>query len=304
MKLLISGGTGFIGEAIARAALVAGHSLRILTRSAYHARKLFPKKEVEIVEGDITKRETLPPSLEGIETVIQAAQFPGHPVENKRKGYTYFNIDARGTENLAKEAKTAGVKHFIYISGAGTNGDKKEPWFKAKWFAEQAIHSTGIPATVFRCSWVYGPKDKSLNRILGQLKFSPVLPVIGNGKNRVQPLFVEDLAQLVIAALESTENKDLTFDAGGPEELTMKEMLKKGAALSGKKRPAFLLPKFLVKLGAGFLEHLPSPPLSKKAIDFITMDTHIDVEPLKKAFPNIKLKTFEEGFGSYANLKK
>ncbi|MDP2600274.1 MAG: NAD-dependent epimerase/dehydratase family protein, partial [Deltaproteobacteria bacterium] len=192
MKILVSGGTGFLGSAIVQKLKEAGHSVFILSRKAVGP---------DIIRGDITKPETLPRALEGMEAVVQCAQFPGHPIENRKKGYTYWQVDALGTENLSKFLKPAGIRQILYISGAGTDGKRSEPWFKAKWYAEQAVHASGVQTAILRPSWIYGPKDKSLNRILGQARYLPFLPMIGNGKNRIQPLFINDLAEIVSLCL-------------------------------------------------------------------------------------------------------
>lgn len=278
--ILVSGGTGFIGQAITSALLKKQYTVRVLSRHVQKAGH-------EIVKGDITQPETLAPACQGIDLVIQCAQFPGHPFENRRRHHTYFEVDALGTENLAKAAKAAGVKHFIYLSGAGTDGKKREPWFKAKWYAEQAIHGAGLPATIVRPSWVYGPEDKSLNRILKMAKILPMVPLFGGGGNHVQPLYVEDLAGIVAACVATAGEADRFFDAGGPEELKMKTMLKIALRARGIKALFLSIPKWLVR------------PLIGQAIDFITMDVHLDIRPLQNTFPNIRLRTLEEGLKSY-----
>jgi len=299
LKIFISGGTGFIGQAIAKALLRQGHAVRVLSRGAKKAKDLFLNQSVEIVEGNLQDPQTFAKALEGMEVVIQCAQFPGHPVENPKKGYTYWQVDALGTGNLAKAAKLAGVKHFIYLSGAGTDGKRSEPWFKAKWYAEQAVRGSGITATILRPSWVYGPGDKSLNRMIQMLRKLPLFALIGSGKNHVQPIFVDDLAEVIAACVSTTPQEDQIFEIGGPEEMTMKEMLQRTAKFLGKKRIFIPIPKILVKFGAFFLQFLPNPPLNPKAVDFITMDVHLNAESFKKTFPNIHLKTLEEGLRSY-----
>lgn len=240
-----------------------------------------------MVTGDVTKPETLAAPCEGIDLVIQCVQFSGHPFENRRKHRTYFEVDALGTENLAKAAKAAGVKHFIYLSGAGTDGKRPQPWFKAKWYAEQAIHGAGLPATVLRPSWVYGPEDRSLNRILKMAKIFPVVPLFGGGKNHVQPVFVEDLAYIVAACAATANEADRVFDVGGPQELKMKTMLKIALRIRGIKALLLPVPKWAVR------------PFLGQAVDFITMDISIDIRPLAATFPHIRLKTLEEGLKNY-----
>ncbi|OGQ44759.1 MAG: hypothetical protein A3H42_03850 [Deltaproteobacteria bacterium RIFCSPLOWO2_02_FULL_46_8] len=298
-KILISGGTGFIGQAITNALLKKGAFVRILTRDSSKISKIFGSANVEGIEGDITKPASLSKALEGIDIVIQCAQFPGHPVENPRRGYTYWQVDALGTENLAKAAKQAEVKHLIYISGAGTNEFRTEPWFRAKWHAEQAIRSSGITSTILRPSWVYGPGDKSLNKIIKMIKKFPLFPLFGSGNNHIQPIFVENLAEIVSLCVDY-QKKDCVFDVGGPEEMTNKEMMKRVAKILGRKVLFVPIPKLLIKMGTFPLKFLPKPPLTPQTVNFLTMDVKIDIAPLKKAFPQLRLKTIEEG-GAYVN---
>lgn len=288
-----------MGQAIAKSVLEAGHIVRILSHSPQRAGAIFAAIPVEIVPGDVTKLETLPPAVAGVEVVIQCAQFPGHPVENPRRGWTYWNVDARGTENLALACKQAGVKRIIYISGGGTNGERKEPWFQAKWHAEEVIRKTKIPSTIMRPSWVYGPGDKSLNRLIAQIRCLPVVPLIGGGGNHVQPIFIRDLSAIVGACVSNTSRKNFCFDLGGPEALTFKEMMQQVLKVLKKKRPLLPIPKFLVKFAAWPLQFLSTPPLSPKAVDFITMDVKLNLAPFYQLFPGVRLKSLKEGLKTY-----
>ncbi len=169
-------------------------------------------------------------------------------------------------------------------------GKKTEPWFKAKWYAEQAVHASGVGTTILRPSWIYGPKDKSLNRILAQARTLPFLPMIGNGKNRVQPLFVEDLAAIfpyLVGEASFLPGRDRIFEIGGPEEMTMKTMLQRALNAAGLKRVILPIPNFLMR------------PILGKAVDFITMDVSINMEPFKKAYPQFKPKSLEATLKSY-----
>lgn len=299
MKVLVSGGSGFLGQAITKVLLKKGHSVKILGRNAQKIKSIFLNDPVEAAQGDVTVPETLLKVMEGIDVVVQCAQFPNHPVENRRRGYTYWKIDAIGTENLAKAAQTNKVKHFIYLSGAGTDSKKTEGWYRAKWYAEQSIHGCGLPATILRPSWVYGPKDKSLNRLIAQIKYLPIFPLIGSGKNHVQPIFIDDLAEVVALCVSTAGDKDRIFDVGGPQELTFKTMMKIVLKVLGKKRIILPIPKSIAKIGAFFLQWLPTPPINPQAIDFITMDVRLDIAPLKKAFSQLSFKPLEEALKSY-----
>jgi len=287
MKILIAGGTGFIGSEIARIIAQDGHhQIIILSRNQGRA-------------GDITKVETLKNKFDDIDVVIQCVQFPGHPVQNLSKGYTYEKYDAEGTENLCYVIKNTAVKRIIYISGAGTDSLRQEPWFKAKVRAEKAVKETGKEYVIFRPSWVYGPNDRSMNRFIEFGKHLPLMPVIGDGQSRVAPVFVSDLAELCFRAITTPPNAHETIDVGGPEILTMNEVQKLVLKLLGKNKPLVHQPIWLMKIaGSMMTKVLSHPPLSAEAVDFVNMDIPVDGKPAEKLF-DYKLKSVENALKSY-----
>ncbi|MFS8641342.1 MAG: SDR family NAD(P)-dependent oxidoreductase, partial [Symbiobacteriaceae bacterium] len=161
--VLVAGGTGFIGSHLVRRLAEDGHRVIVMSRDPERARQRVPQG-VEVRRGDVTDAASLDPAVEGAEVVVCAVQFPNHPVENPRRGYTYVRVDGEGTVRLVGAARRAGVRRFIYISGAGTREGQTKPWFIAKLMAEKAVRESGIPYTIFRPSWVYGPEDRSLNK--------------------------------------------------------------------------------------------------------------------------------------------
>jgi NADH dehydrogenase len=235
--------------------------------------------------------------------VVDAVQFPNSPIENPKKGFTFERIDLGGTKNLVDAAKAAGVPRFIGISGVGADEHGEYPWLRYKWQEEQYIVGSGVPYTIIRGSWVYGPHDVSLNRFLGFASWLPFIPVIGNGKTRINPLFIEDLGAHVTAAVERDDLRGQTFELGGPDTLTMDEIVRGALTAAGKKRFILHQPKFLMKIVASVVQHVPGRPLTPDAIDFITQDGTADVEPLKDAF-GLPLTPLEEGLATYLPRKK
>lgn len=303
MKILVTGGTGFIGQSVVNK-LLTRHDIRILARNALRTCEIFPTPTLKTIEGDVRDESSLRKAMEGVETVINCVQFPNHPVENRRKGYTYWQIDALGTERQVNVARTQGVRHFIYLSGAGTASDRKESWFVAKWYAEEAIRKSGVPFTILRPSWVYGPKDRSLNRFASLAKFMPIITILGDGKNRVQPIFVEDLAGLISEITSgsgpATSNPlGQTFDVGGPEEMTFRDVIETLLKVMGKKRRIVCIAKNLAKFGVQAVAFLSSPPITPEAIDFVTMDVRIETASLRRIFPHFKPRSLEEGLRGY-----
>jgi NADH dehydrogenase len=300
--ILVAGGTGFVGGGIVRELARRGKPVAVLTRNAGKAATRFPHVEVEYREGDVREPASLAAALQGAEVVIGCVQFPNSPIENRRRGYTFEEIDAVGTERLVEAAKAAGVQRYIYLSGAGAAPDAKYHWFRAKWRAETAVRGSGITYVIFRPSWVYGPEDHSLNRFLTMSRFLPFVPIIGDGgRQRLQPVFVDDLGWAVAEAVENRAAENKVFEIGGPEVLTMKEIIRTALEVMDRRRFLLRIPKALMKAQATLLRFLPGPPLTPDAIDFITMDALADSSELVDAL-GLRLTSLREGLSTYLVL--
>ncbi len=292
-RVLVTGGTGFIGSHIVGKLLQQGHQVAVLSRNPERAAGRVTEG-VEVRRGDVRDAASLEQAMSGIDVVINAVQFPNHPVESPRKGHTYMQVDGEGTVRQVKAARSAGVRRFIYLSGAGTREGKTEPWFRAKLVAERAVRESGIPYTVFRPSWVYGPEDRSLNKFATFARLLPFVPVIGNGKTKVQPIHVDDLAEVVARSVDDEQAVGMTYEIGGPEELTMDEIIRTMLRVMGKRRPLIHHPVWFMKLVAAPLTLLPTPPLSPAAVDFVVMEEPVDNSAVLQDFP-VHLRRLAEG---------
>jgi NADH dehydrogenase len=300
--ILVAGGTGFVGGGIVRELARRGKPVAVLTRNAGKAASRFPGAKVEYREGDVTEPASLAAALQGADVVIGCVQFPNSPIENRRRGYTFEEIDAIGTERLVGAAKAAGVQRYIYLSGAGAAPDAKYHWFRAKWRAETAVRGSGITYVIFRPSWVYGPEDHSLNRFLTMSRFLPFVPVIGDGnRQRLQPVFIDDVGWAVAEAVDSRAADNKVFEIGGPEVLTMKEIIRTALAVMDRRRFLLPVPKLLMKAQSALLRFLPRPPLTPDAVDFITMDALADSSELVEAL-GLRLTRLREGLATYLVL--
>src|ERR1019366_6018076 len=143
---------------------------------------------VEFVRADIGQPASLKNALQGADTIVDAIQFDGYPVENPRGGLPLERIDYAGTVALIDAAKQAGVQQFIYISGAAADENSTHPGFRAKGRAERAIRESGLAYTIFRPSLVYGPEDKVVNGLARAIRFAPVFGVPGTGRQKIQPV--------------------------------------------------------------------------------------------------------------------
>lgn len=281
--ILVAGGTGLVGGAIVRELARRGKKVAVLTRDAERAQKNLAGV-AEAREGDVRDPMTLGSAVEGVETVIGAQQFPGYPMEDKGKGRTFEEVDAKGTESLVEAAKAAGVKRYIYLSGAGAGKDAKYHWFRSKWRAEEAVRNSGLTYVILRPSWIFGPEDVSLNRFLNMSRFLPFVPLIGNpGKQRVQPVFIEDVAKIAAESVDNPTADNQTFEIGGPEAMTMNELIKVALDVAGRKRLMLATPTPVMKLVASIAQHAPGKPLTPDAIDFITQDALGDPTEVQEA---------------------
>ncbi len=296
MRVLVSGGTGFIGSHVADRLVASGaHQVTVMTRDPTRAN---PRPGVEYVAGDVGDEDSLRAATRGAEAVLHCVQFPNHPIENPRRGWTYEKVDGDGTERMVRACIESGVARFVYVSGAGVRPGRIEPWFRAKERAERAVMASRMQYVIIRPSWVYGPEDRSLNKFVTFVKLLPVVPVIGSGDERVQPLHVDDLATVVAASVDTPAATNQVFEVGSREPVSMNEILRTLMRVLGKQRPLLPQPKWLVKIPASLLQYLPHPPLSPAAVDFITQEEPVDPAPAERAF-GVTFRPLEEGLRTY-----
>jgi uncharacterized protein YbjT (DUF2867 family) len=282
MKIVVAGGTGFLGRHISRALMDGGHEVTVLTRAPDKVSKIPELGGANAARADVTEPRTLNGVLTGAEGVVGAVQFPNHPVEVPRKGLTYDRFDREGTEHLLAEAKAAGIDRYAYISGAGADPASDKTWYRAKGRAEGAIERSGIAYSILRPSWAYGPEDRALNRLAAIARFSPVVPRLGVRPQRVQPVSVHDVALTVRRMFESPDAWGRVFEIGGPDVLTMHEIIRTMLEVTGRRRLIVPIPTALAKLGTAPLTLLPAPPMTPQGIEFAVQDGLVDTTDLEK----------------------
>lgn len=293
----VAGGTGFVGGAIAAELYRRGHRVIVLSHRGEAGRGPLPDS-VELRHADVTTGEGLPRALAGVDALVIAIAFPNSPIEAPRRNRTFMQVDAAGTERLVAAAGASGVKRLLYVSGAGASPDAARHWFRAKWRAEIAVRQSGIPATIIRPTWVYGPRDVSLNRFLGFARTFQVVPMTSFGRQLLAPVFVDDVAALAADSLADPAAVDQVFELGGPETVSMRQVIGRALAAAGVRRPVVPAPSALLKLAMQPLRMLPSPPLTPDAIDFVNQPATVDLQPVLERMPR-RLTPLDEGLASY-----
>ena len=243
----------------------------------------------------MTDPASLPHALKDVDTVVHCVGIILEP-----KGISFETVVQAGTANLVDACQTAHINQIIYISALGTRKNAVSRYHQTKWAAEETIRQSGIDYTILRPSTVYGNGDHFLNWFLKL----PVIPLPGGGKTLFEPTFVKDLAEMVRLCLSSEAAKNQTFDAGGPDRTTYKQMIQTTLRVANKRKMMPTAPMFIMKLLSIIHDpfqkiYLPLALFTKDQYLMLQEDNIGDNSQLMKAFPELKLHGFEEGLRTY-----
>jgi len=263
VKILVTGGTGFVGSRIVHALRAEGRDVRALVRrreSAAHLASL----GVELVTGDVTDPASLAAAADGCTHVVHLVAIL------KGKPHDFERVMTRGTQNVIAAAKGAGSERFVLMSALGTTVTTKDvvPYFGAKFAMEQDTIMSGLEYTIFRPSFVFG-RGGALATFVKQVKYSPIVTVIGSGKQRVQPIWIDDVAEHFARALDTPAAANKTFEIGGPDIVTWDELYRTIAKVLGKRRALAHIPASLARSGALATQWIPKAPLSADQVAMI-----------------------------------
>lgn len=257
MKILVTGGTGFVGAKVVHALRAQERAVRVLVRNPSRGEQA-AAWGAELAVGDTTDPESLRRALDGCTHVVHlVAIIRGRPEDFER-------VMTQGTEDLVAAAREAGVERFVLMSALGTGEPTAAtvPYYRAKWAMEQAVQASGLEHTIFRPSFVFGSDGGALRTFVRQVRWSPVVTVIGKGLQRSQPIWVDDVAAYFAAAVDLPAAANRTFELGGPDVVTWNELYTRIARTLGKRRPLAHVPFAVARVGARLTERLPGAPLS------------------------------------------
>ncbi len=282
--ILITGATGYIGRHLVARLVAQGERPRCLVRNPQSAAKVLPADKVEFVQGDTTQAATVEAAVVGVDTIIHAAFITADHKARSRSFYDETNVN--GTANVLASAKKAGVQRIIEISGLGTKPDKPGTYMQGRYLSEKIVIDSGLDWTIIRLSVLFGKGAPFIVGLVDLLRTAPVVPLIGGGKTMFQPIYVEDVATVIIKVIENpdTTNRRI-YTLGGPEYYSFTQVFDLLLKTMGKSRPKVYAPIPLVALGAAVMEAvLPKPPLTKAALTLFSFDNTTDLNSVQRDF--------------------
>jgi NADH dehydrogenase len=258
-RVFVTGATGFVGRAVIQALRTEGYMVRCLVRRGSE-RDLHGLGAIERVEGDVTVPESLEPAISGCDTAIHLV---GIIREHPTRRITFERVHVAGTMNVVDAAARAGVRRFLHMSALGTRAGARSRYHRTKWAAEETVRGSALPWTIFRPSIIYGRGDEFVTMLAGMVRRLPVVPVIGDGTQRLQPIPVEQVADSFARAIDTPAAVKQTFEVGGPDAVTMVQLLDEiGAALGRRRVRKAHLPLGLMRSMSAFLHRVPSFPVT------------------------------------------
>jgi len=268
VRVFVTGATGFVGPKVANAIADAGHEVRVLERKPGAAAGL----RAEAVRGDVTDAESLRRAVEGCEVVVHLVAIRQGAAEQ------FQRVMIDGTRKLIA-ACDAGVQRFVLMSALGTTEETKDlvPYYNAKWTQEQDVKASGLEHVIFRPSFAFGRDGGILPTFMKLARLAPVTGIVGSGEQRIQPIWVDDVAAYFAAAVEKPEAANRTFELGGPDIITWNELWQRIRAVLGiRRRPTLHMPTRLMRIPAAMAERLPGNiPLTRDLLTMLEADDNV-----------------------------
>lgn len=291
MKIFIAGGTGFVGGHLVEALREHGHAVRLLV----HRRSPQVSDSIEQVEGDATRLESFEHAATGCDAVINLI---GIIREFPARGITFERLHVQATANMLAATVKAGIGRYLQMSALGTRPDAVSRYHVTKFQAEELVRSSGLNVTILRPSLIYGPKDAFINMLAGQLRLVPVMPVIGTGTYRLQPIHAADVARCFAMALEMPETFGQCYELCGNDRLTYLELLDAIASAMGRPTPCKVhAPLWLMKRVIPIMQHMPQFPITMDQLQMLLEESVCD-GCWKRVF-GFEPRKFQEGVRKY-----
>jgi len=250
----VFGGSGFLGRNVVRALAKRDFRLRVAVRRpelAGHLQPLGRVGQIHAVQANVRYPASVEAAMRDSHVAIDLVG-----ILAAGGAQSFDAVHAKGAETVAKVAAAAGAR-MVHVSAIGADANSLSAYARSKAAGEQAVLAAVPSATILRPSVVFGPEDQFTNRFAALARMSPALPLIGGGATRMQPIYVGDVAAAVAEVVDGKAKQGATYELGGPEVLTMREIMEAICAITDRNRMLVPLPFGLARLNAFFLQFAP-----------------------------------------------
>lgn len=261
--VVIFGGSGFVGRHVVRALAKRGYRIRVACRRpdlAGHLQPLGNVGQIQSVQANVRVRWSVDNAVQGADHVINLV---GILHESGRQKFAA--VQEFGARAIAEAARAIGAG-MTHVSALGADGNSESGYARTKALGEKAVLETIKDAVVYRPSIMFGPEDHFFNRFAGMARLSPVLPLVGGGETKFQPVYVGDVAEAIARAVDGDVKGGQVYELGGPKVLTFKECMQEMLAVIDRKRLLMPVPWWVANIQASILELLPSPLLTRDQV--------------------------------------
>ncbi|MEM7024278.1 MAG: complex I NDUFA9 subunit family protein [Pseudomonadota bacterium] len=268
--ITVFGGTGFIGRYVVRRLAAQGARVLVVSRNpsrGYHLQPMGSVGQILVERVDLTNERSLGAALAEAHGVINLI---GILYERRRQRFE--DVHAALPGRIAAAAAAAGIRHMVQMSAIGASADSTSAYARSKAEGERRVLEALPGATIVRTSIVIGPEDDFFNRFAAMARLVPMLPLIGGGETKFQPVFVGDVADAIVAALQRPDAAGETFELGGPQVYSFAELMRYMLDVVGRRRVLVPLSFGAASFKARFLELLPVPPLTRDQVELLKVD--------------------------------
>jgi NADH dehydrogenase len=298
VRIAVTGATGFVGRHLVALLARRGHAVRALVRNPVRAQAL-RNVPVEFVPGDLSDPGVLALLARGTTAIVHLV---GIIVESGR--VTFHGVHVEGTRRLLVAAREVGASRFVHMSAIGARGGRDAtPYHRTKWEAEELVRASGLSYAIFRPSIISGPENVPIRTLARLHRWSPVVPMFGDGRFPTQPVWIEDVALAFALAAENTRYTG-AFELGGPQPTTYEAFVRAIGRATGHPRPLAHIPLPLARLAARVFDLLgPAAPLTSDQLQMLVEGAATPANALESVFA-ISPLPFEQGLERFLGRRR
>jgi uncharacterized protein YbjT (DUF2867 family) len=265
----VLGGTGFLGRRIVRHLRNQDFSVRVASRHPERCHELFGAADPHIhsVQANVRDEQSIANAIAGAHAVVNAVS-----LYVERGNETFQSVHVEAARQVAALTQRAGIEHLVHVSGIGSDPRSRSLYIRKRGEGELAVVAAFPNAIIVRPAVMFGPDDAFLTTILKLLRRLPIYPMFGSGLTRLQPAYVDDIAQAIVRALQRTEIGPITFECCGPRVYTYEELLRTIAREAGLKPILIPVPFAAWQALAWIAEMMPSPPITRNQVELMQVD--------------------------------